>query len=371
MRKIMSSVPLFYPYITPKIINAAIKVLNTKEIGQGKKIEEFEEKFGRFIGQKYCVAVSSGTAALHLAYILTGIKSGDEVISPVLTCTATHHPLKQMGAEIIFADIKKNNLTIDEADVEKKITPKTKAIVAVHLGGYPANIKALQKFNLPIIEDAAQALGARGINQGNFTCYSFQAIKHITTIDGGMLVCGRKEDYLRAKRLRWYGIDRELRVKFDTLEPFKQREMTFDIDEVGYKYNMSNVQAAMGIAGLGDLPRILKWRRYVSDYYFKRLKHIKEITFLEKDEKRADWLFTILAEKREELQQYAKDRGVETNVVQVRNDIYKLFGGKRLELPNINEIEHKRLSIPLHFRLTFAGMQEVVSVIKSFYNAYS
>ena len=133
-------VDLFFPTVSKKAIREVVKVLKSKWIGQGDKIEEFEKAFCEKIGQKYCVAVNSCTSALHLAYILAGINKGDEVISPVLTCTATHHPLKLLGAKIVFADIRKDDLCIDAEDVSNKITPKTKAIVVVHLGGYKAKI---------------------------------------------------------------------------------------------------------------------------------------------------------------------------------------------------------------------------------------
>ncbi|MFH1841348.1 MAG: DegT/DnrJ/EryC1/StrS family aminotransferase [Candidatus Nealsonbacteria bacterium] len=366
----MPKIPLFYPYISPRVYPAVKKVLKTKFIGQGPRIQEFEKAFGKKIGAKYCVSVNSGTASLHLAYILAGIKPGDEVIGPVLTCSATYHPILQMGGKLVFADIKKDTLCIDSDDIEHRITKKTKAIIPVHFGGYPADMekimKIAKKYNLKIIEDSAQHIGKKIYPRGDYQCYSFQAIKHITTCDGGMLVVNNKKDYEKAKRLRWFGIDRDLKIKKDW-QPFKdweRREMTYDVDEIGYKYHITDVDAAIGIEQLKDLDKVLKRREKLVKLYRKLLKNKKGVKLLKFHPREAYWLFQVLLKNRNKVAENLKKAGVETNIVHVRCDIYKVFGGKRLNLPNMKDIEDEYLCLPLHPKLTEKDVSYIAKNIK-------
>ena len=216
----MKTINLFHPYYNGKKIQKAMKSMfpgnrSNRWLGQGPKVDEFEKKFGEKFNYKYCLALNSGSAALELAYHLIGLKEGDEVIYPVLTCTATGIPLLRRGVKIIFADINEDNWTIDVEDIKRKITKKTKAIVAVTLGGLPINpevAKIARKYKIPLVIDACQSLGVSE-KFGDYICYSLQAIKHFTTGDGGFLVVRNKKLYKRAKKLRWFGIDREKRVR--------------------------------------------------------------------------------------------------------------------------------------------------------------
>ena len=239
-----NNVTLFYPYISPKTSVNLNKILKSRWIGQGPMVEKFEKKFkAKFAKNNYAIATGSGTDALHLAYILAGIKKNDEVIAPVFTCTATNIPLLYIGAKIKFADIDPNTMNISIESVKKLLTKKTKAIIIVHYGGLPCDMDELKnlakKNNIPIIEDAAHALGAKYKNKniGNisdFTIFSFQAIKHITTGDGGMLTINNKSLLAKAKRIRWFGIDREKK---------QQGIWSNDIKEIGYKYQMTDIAA--------------------------------------------------------------------------------------------------------------------------------
>ena len=362
---------LFNPALNKeRILERLAEVLNNKIIGEGAIVKEFEQKIGDFLADIYpsssynCVAVNSATSAIHLAYILAGIKEGDEVITPVLTCTATNHPLLWLRAKPVFADIQEDTLNIDPKDVEKKITSKTKAIVVMHNGGMPCDMDEIlaiaQKNNLKVIEDAAQAFGGEYKGKklgtiGDFGCFSFQAIKTLTCGDGGMLVCKNEEDAERAKRLRWYAIDREQQKKRESLVPskfckmFEQRAMTFDIEETGYKYNMTNIDASIGLANLEKIYEWLKYRKELVDIYREKLP---QKCLLRKVEENANWLFQILVDDREKFQREMGKQGIETNMVQLRNDIYAIFGGERLNLPNMDNLEERYVSLPLHCNLT-------------------
>ena len=217
---------LFHPFLPAEARDAAREQMDTRWLGQGPRVDEFEKLFEEKISGKHkAIAVNSGTSALHLAYILAGIKDGDEVIGPVFTCSASYAGLLYQRAKVVFADINKENLNINPDHVEelfKQRGERIKAIVAVDYAGYPCDYDTLQriakKWNVPIIQDAAQSLGAK-YNDKNvgqispYTCFSFQAIKTITTADGGMLTIGDPMLEEKAKRIRWIGIDRK--AKFE------------------------------------------------------------------------------------------------------------------------------------------------------------
>ena len=341
--------------------------------GQGPKVDLFEKKFGKKFGFKYCVMTNSGTAALHLAYILADNKKKSNwyrktAIVPVLTCTATCHPLKMQDISIIFADIQKDTLTMDMSDMESKITYNTAMIVTVHLGGLVTNIKEIikiaQKHDLPIIEDACQALGAKDVGYGDFTCFSFQAIKGMSTGDGGMLVCKKKSDYERAKRLRWFSIDREQKIK-KNWQAWDRRGITFDQEEIGYKYHPTDIDASIGLVALDDFDKNQAYRHKLVEVYRKELKDAKQVTLLKTGDN-ADWLFMgLISGNRDKFAERLRKKGIETNVAHIRNDIFTVFGGKRLLLPNMNAIEKKYICLPLNNHVAEKDVRYICKVIKN------
>jgi len=364
-------IPLFHP---PKQnVNAMVAelrdTLESRWWGQGPKADKFERAFGRMFGHRYPVFLNSGTSALHLAYALAGVGPGDEVIVPVLTCTATCHPILLLGAKPVFADIRTDTLTIDPEDVRKKITRRTKAIVVVHFGGLVADVAAFRRmsrrYGIPIIEDAAQAIGARGIGYGAYTCYSFQAIKHLTTGDGGMLVVRNQADYRRAKRLRWFDIDREAKAN-KRWQAWDRRGITFDQEVPGYKFHGNDIAASIGLAGLKTLPRTLQYRKRLAAEYRKRLSNCPSVELL-KDGDSADWLFMVKARgNRDDLAEYLMKHGVETNVAHIRNDIFKVFGGRRRRLKGMNAVEFQYLCLPLNDRVRLADVRRVCDLLHRF-----
>ena len=211
-------IPLFKVHMPESVMDPLKAVLMSGYIGQGTKVDEFEKALVPWIGHPNILSLNSGTSALYLALKLAGVGYEDEVISTPMTCMASNTPIMDHKAKIVWADIDPWTGNIDPVDVERKITARTKAVMAVHWGGYPCEIDELlrvtKKYGIPLIEDAAHAFGAvyRGRKIGalsQFTCFSFQAIKHLTTVDGGALVASTNEGYRRGKLLRWYGIDRE------------------------------------------------------------------------------------------------------------------------------------------------------------------
>jgi perosamine synthetase len=367
MRKRIKPINLFYPHVPMSARKAARKVLNTRWIGQGPLVDRFEELWTREISSpNTAISTSSGTAALHLAYILAGIKKGDEVICPVFTCTATNLPILYQEAKPVFADVNGYDLNINVESVKKLITKKTKAIVCVDYGGLPCELDELRKIarkhKIPLIEDAAQAQGAiyKGKLVGSiadFTCTSFQAIKIITTCDGGMLTIKNKKLVDMAKVVRWFGIDRKAK--------FEQRWKN-DIVDLGYKYQMTDVAASMGIAALGELAHTLKHHRKLFNAYKKGLKGIPGIEFIgeTKDQKSACWLCTVFVENREAFEKKLREYNIETNQTHYRNDRYTIFGGRVKNCPNMDAIEDNYLLLPMHYKLKVKDIEYICKVIR-------
>lgn len=363
---------LFYPYISSKTSFRLNKVLRGRWIGQGPMVEKFEKKFeANFAKDNYAIATGSGTDALHLAYILAGIKKDDEVIAPVFTCTATNIPLLYIGAKIKFADIDPNTMNISIDSVKKLLTKKTKAIIIVHYGGLPCDMDELKNLakrnNIPIIEDAAHALGAKYKNKsiGNisdFTIFSFQAIKHITTGDGGMLTIKNKSLLAKAKRIRWFGIDREKK---------QQGIWSNDIKEIGYKYQMTDIAAAIGYQSLKDFKKILNHRRKIFNIYLSRLSTNKKIKCINENNKNkfhAAWLFTIAIKNKNELQKKLRKYYIETNQVHFRNDKYSIFKKftKNKKFKNMDYLENKYLVLPIHHKVSEAKAEYICKLINKF-----
>jgi perosamine synthetase len=252
--------------------------------------------------------------------------------------------LIRRGVKLVFADILESTLCIDPLDVRSKMTSNTKAIVQVHLGGIEAKCGIS---HVPIVSDACQALG---MFTGTFVCCSFQAIKHFTTGDGGMLICLSPESARDAKLLRWFGIDREKKIA-NNWQAYRERKMTFDIDLPGTKRHMTDIAAAMGLVGLDHYDRILAYRRKIFGIYRDRLENVPGIRLVD-GPGNVCWLATVIVEDRDEFAKMMFEAGIDTNVVQVRNDIYKIFGGERQDLPVMNAIEEKYLSIPIGMHIT-------------------
>lgn len=363
------NIVLFHPHVSESAIEMVVKTMQTRWIGQGPKVDEFENNFSKRFGNgNKAVAVGSGTDALHLSYMLAGIQPGDEVISPVFTCAATNIPLLYQRADIKFADVQPGTLNMDPVHVRHLVTDKTKAIVCVHYGGLPCDMDELSEIaaerGIPIIEDAAHGLGAtyRGKKIGTiseFTMFSFQAIKQMTTADGGMLLL--KDDNLleKARRIRWFGIDRTAK---------QMGNWDNDITEIGYKYQMTDIGAAMGLAALTEFDHVLELRQSLFKRYCENLRGIHGVQIVGDgftDREHAAWIFTILAEKRCELQEKLRSYNIESNQVHYRNDRYTVFGGRRDDLPNMDAVEDNYLVLPLHTKITFDHVDKICDVIKS------
>lgn len=359
----------FYTHISKKSVELSNQVLATSYISAGKIAQQFEEELSRQIGLVNPVTVNSGTSALHLGLMVAGVGQGDEVIIPAQTFVATGLAVLMTGAKPVFADIQIDSGNISPESIRAKITNKTKAIIPVHWAGYPCDmdeINAIAKeYNLVVLEDAAHALGAvyKGKVIGSvsqFTAFSFQAIKHLTTGDGGALCCLNVQDATKAKNTRWFGIDRE------NSTPSILGERTYDISELGFKYHMNDLAAALGLGNLGDLKEILNRRKEIAEKYYEGLSGVSGLTFLkhQSDRQSANWLFTILVEKREDFIQALKNKGIPSSVVHLRIDKNSIFGGVKNDLVNQAKFNEHQISIPMHQGLTNDDIELIISTIK-------
>lgn len=362
-------IPLFMPHVPAKAAEYVQHTLSSRWIGQGPKVTYFEKKFSeRFANGLEALAVGSGTDALHLAYILAGIGPGDEVLTPVFTCTATNIPLLYQGAKPVFVDVEPGTLNFSLEDARQKASEKTKAIVVVHYGGLPCDMDGVlalaNELGVPVIEDAAHALGAKykGLPVGaisDYTMFSFQAIKHITTGDGGMLTLKNPATRPLAESIRWFGIDREKK---------QQGVWENDIVNIGYKYQMTDIAASLGLAGLEEWEATLSYRQRLLALYIALLGDSSDVEILSKPTdwtEHAAWLMTIAVDQRIELQKKLLASGIESNQVHYRNDRYSIFGGRQDHLPHMDAVEDRYLVLPLHTRMSEADVHRVAEVIKS------
>ena len=359
------SIPIFYPHIPKNAKKSISKVLSSRWIGQGPLVDDFEKKFSnQFCDKMPVIAVGSGTDALHLAYILSNIKKDDEIICPVFTCTATNIPLLYIGAKIKFADIDPKTLNISIESVEKLITKKTKAIVFVNYGGILNNLEKLNKIakknKIILIQDAAQSLGARYKRKSitkyaDFTIFSFQAIKHITSGDGGALTVRNKFHEKKGKRIRWFGIDR----------PKKQGgTWENDIKEVGYKYQLTDLGACLLLDSMREYKSIRTHRNSIYKTYLKYIiqnKKIKCVQSIDKNAEEVMWLFTVITPYKDLLQKKLRERNIETNQVHFRNDRYSIFKkfSQNKTFINMDIIQDKYLVLPMHTKMTISDAKRV------------
>ncbi len=347
------NIPLFKVFMSESVDSEVLEVLHSGFIGEGPKVVEFEKALAEYIGNDKVNTLHSGTAGLHLAYhISINHATNAEIITTPITCTATNTPILANNAKIVWADVDPISGNIDPNDIERKITKNTKAIVMVHWGGNPCDISRINEIakanNIKVVEDGAHAMGTLYENKplGNhsdFTMYSLQAIKHITSIDGGVLVSNSKEDHERARLLRWYGISREVREA-------KDLRCEIDVAEAGYKFHMNDVCATVGLENFKHLNWITERHRSNAKFYENAFKDVEGITVVPEttNSKSSYWLFTLHLQNRDHVMNSLKEYGIMTSKVHARNDTHSMF--KEFydpNLPNALKFNDTHLCIPV------------------------
>jgi perosamine synthetase len=360
---------MFAPYVSERAIERVCLTLRSGYIGEGPVVAEFEAAFKNRLNVPFALGVTSGTTALHLALAVAGVGPNDEVITTAQTMMATSHAILAQYAKPVFADIQYLTGNLNPSDIEHRITERTKAILAVHWAGYPCDLDEIHavasKYSLPVIEDAAHALGAsyKGKTIGSispFTCFSFQAIKHITTGDGGMMCFTHEDDFHKARRRRWYGIDRTQRAPSILGEP------VWDVYEIGYKYHMNDIAASLGVEHLKDLDTHLKRRENIVRTYRNRLEGLSGVFLFEAQDDRvsANWLFTMHVEKREDFVKMMKAKGIEVSVVHLRIDTNTIFSPRQDDLKTLDKFNLSHISLPLHNFISDADVEYILECIE-------
>jgi len=320
-------------------------VLYSGQISEGEPVYEFERKFAEFSGLPNVLSFYSGTAALHAALILAGVEPGDEVISTPMTAEPTNLAICHSGGKIVWADVDPANGNIAADSIAERISPRTRAIMVVHYGGIPAPMAGIRKIaedaGIPVIEDAAHALGARYCHRtlgalSEYGMFSFQAIKHLTTVDGGMLWCKNPADLTKGRTLRWFGIDRQV------------SRTEVNVATVGYKYHMSNVNATIGLVQLEHIQPVLDRHIDNGRYFDGALGRIPglELCSWDPQAEPSYWFYTVLAERRDDLMRYLSENGIANSQVHKRNDCHSLFSSSRCELPGLDAFYSRMLHIP-------------------------
>lgn len=366
-------IPLMKVSLPSNVGEIVQKVADTGFVTEGEFSDEFEKKFGEYIGNPNVRLVNSGTSAITLAAHMCDIQPGDEVISTAMTCMATNEPFYNIGAKIIFADVEPDTGNIDVKDIERKITDKTKAIMMVHWAGQPCKIDEInelaKKHGIKTIEDAAHSLrstykGVRIGNHSDFVCFSFQAVKHLTTIDGGAIACKSFEDAERARKLRWFGLDRNF--KAPPGEPPASR-WEQDITEVGYKFHMNNVNAAIGIEQLKSIDEIIDRHVANGKFYDKYISNPKvTIPTRDKNGDSSYWIYSVLVDDKRKFKDYMEKNGIACDVAHVRNDEYSVFKHLQVASPGLDEFSSKMMNIPVGWWLTTKDREYIVGMINKY-----
>lgn len=356
-------IPWAKPYFGPEEIDRLMETGRSGWMGQGPRVQELEERVKALTGNPYCVAVSSGTAALDIALKLMGVVPGDEVIVPAFAYIASANAILYQGATPVFADIEPETLNIDPADARKKVTERTKGIIALDYAGQGSDWNALRSLakdqGLFLVEDAAPGFGgayqARALGTlGDVGITSFHAAKIFTTIEGGMVFCHTKEDAERARIMRSQGESPQKKYSHPLL---------------GHNYRMSDLHAAIGLAQLGRYREVLDRRAKAAAYYSERLSVVKEVHVprVLPGNKHAWFLYPVRVPGRDAVHARLAEAGIETNISWpypvYEQPIFKPFF--KQTCPAAEETCQSVLCLPLYFKLTQAEQDEVIDALVS------
>lgn len=372
-------IPLFELKLGTEELHAVTRVLESNWLTLGEVTQQFENEFAQFVGSKYAFAVNNGTAALHLALVAAGVQAGDEVIVPALTFVATANAILYAGATPVFADvISRNDLTISPEHIRTLITPKTRAIMVMHYGGFPCHLEPILKIarehQLMVIEDAAHAPGARlnGACCGTFGvcgCFSFFSNKNMTMGEGGMVTTNDDRIAERLRRLRSHGMTTL------TLDRFRGHSYSYDVELLGYNYRPTEIQAAIGRIQLQKLPNFNENRKKLSKYYQQKLESVPGIQVPFKNHPGASCchIFPIVLEPkidRTEFMRFLKAAGIQSSIhyPPIHHFSYhqNLPASLRSELPVTEEIGKCEVTLPLYPDLTFEQIDYVTATMRQY-----
>ena len=369
-------IPFSRPWIDETEIEAVSQVLESKWISTGARVREFERAFAEYLGVEHAIAVSSCTAALHLSLVVTGIGIGDEVITTPYTFTATAEAIRYVGAKPVFVDINPETLNIDIEQIEAAITPRTRTIIPVHIAGLPCDMDALQEIchthNLVLIDDAAHAIptqynGKYIGNIGDLSAFSFYANKNMTTGEGGMITTNNDNYAETLRTMRLHGIDKDAWARQS-----KRSIWRYDITSEGYKYNMTDIQAAMGLCQLMKLNKQHERRQKFAEIYNTELQKYPQIKtpYHPKNVYQHAWHLYIIQLQignRDDFVESLREENIECSVHYIPLHLFefyqKQYGYNVGDFPNAEEVFERVVSLPLHPGLTESDVSLVIGTI--------
>ncbi len=372
----MYKIPLFDLNYSKEEEEAVLKTLRSKWISMGPNVSKLEEEFAKHLNIKHAIAVTNCTAALHLALKILGIKEGDEVIVPSLTFVATVNAVRYVNAIPVFADITSyEDFSIDPADIETKITSRTKAIIAMHYGGFACDMNRImelaKKYNIFVVEDAAHAPdseynGNKLGTIGDIGCFSFFSNKNITCAEGGMLATNNDEYAKKANLLRAHGMTSL------SYERAKGHATKYDVIELGYNYRMDDIRGALALTQFKKLKEDVKKREKLRQIYLKELENIDNIIILYKNHpyKSTNYIFPIVlknsnVEKRDRIRQKLAEAGIQTSVQYPAVHRFSIYEKYKVDLPITEYVTDNEITLPLFYNLTTNEIKYISKTLRN------
>jgi perosamine synthetase len=363
-------IPVQRPSVGKEELESVGKVFESRWLGMGSVTKEFEDAVSDFIGGGKVVAVNTGTTALHLAFDAIGLKPGDEVIVPSLTYVATIQAITATGAVPVFCDVEEDTLNIDTNGIEERVTERTKAIVAVHYRGMPCDMDTLldiaKRHNIRLVEDAAHAFGShyKGRRIGSFgdlTCFSFDPIKNITCGEGGAVIThdGGALELLQRKRI--LGIDKDTWSRYRN-----ERSWFYDVTTQGYRYHMSNVNAAIGLSQLKKYDAMNSRKVSIAKRYDQAFSGLNRIKLLRTDYDGIGLFMYIVRvlDDRDGLMSFLKQRGIGSGIHYIPSHVFTLYKKEGTKLPVTESLYRQILTLPLYPEMDDGQVEQVISAIK-------
>lgn len=373
-------IPLFKVFMSKDVLEPLNKILMSGYITQGKQVELFEQELQKLFNYPYILTLNSATSGLTLALRLIkdrlSLANSVEVLCSPLTCMATNEPVLTNNLKIKWVDVDRETNNIDLIDLESKITENTKAILFVHWAGCPVNLDKVNEicdrteakygFRPLVVEDCAHGFLSTFNDKplgthGNYAVFSLQAIKQLTTGDGGLIFLPNKEEYERAKLLRWFGIDRDKRNYKG-----KDFRMEHDVADWGYKFHMNDINATIGLYNLPHIKPLLEKSRENAAYYTEQLSKVKGVELYKQVGNPAYWLYTLKIDRRDEFVEFMKEKGVMCSQVHRRNDVHSCFSQFKIQLPTLDWIDQHMICIPVGWWVTNDQREYIVEQIKLF-----
>jgi dTDP-4-amino-4,6-dideoxygalactose transaminase len=372
-------IPVFQPHVGVDTIKAVVDALHAGWLGMGAITQAFEEGLAGFLElrDRYVLATNTGTSALHLGLLAAGVGPGDEVITPAFNFVADHQAIIATGAAPVFCDVDDATLGLDPDKAAALVGPKTKALLPLHFGGLPGRLKELyalaERHRLRVVEDATHAFGSRVDGRplgsvGDIVCFSFDPVKVITSIDGGAVVVGDRAVLERLRQWRFLGIDRETHERYKN-----SRAWEYDVVGQGFRYHMTNINAAVGVSQLARAQEFIAARRASCRLYTERLAGLAEVRCPATDfTDVAPFLYTVrvTAGRREGLIAHLKRQGIATGIHFLpAQDFSFLKGCRRGDLAVTERVTREILTLPLHTLMAPALVERVAAAIREYFGA--